>query len=246
VVIPISLQGVPAYDHFPDSNSTGKRRAGAPHETEVAISDPDQVDILLVHFQCHAFLLETIMTAKVPVSSLPAYRTILRAGLVAGSLDIGTQAVLFALRGRSPVYLLQLVAGGLLGQSSFQRGWPAAALGLACHFLIALTAAAVFYVASRRLTFLVRRAVLCGLLYGIAVFAFMRYVVLPLSAFHLPLTLPSLPILIREVAVHMLMVGLPISLIVRRYSPFEKRGAGALPNSRPNSSSDARMQEHGT
>ncbi|MGA7633510.1 MAG: hypothetical protein WCB11_22340, partial [Terriglobales bacterium] len=57
-----------------------------------------------------------------------------------------------------------------------------------------------------------------GLLYGIAVYIFMYYFVLPISAYHTKIALPPMSKLIRDVAIHMFMVGLPISLVVRKYS----------------------------
>jgi asparagine N-glycosylation enzyme membrane subunit Stt3 len=146
------------------------------------------------------------------------YRAIGWAGLLAGSLDITAALVESGLEGKSPVHLFQAIAGGLLGMASFQGGWATAALGAFFHFLIATTAAAVFYLASSRVRFLVEHAVPSGLLYGIVVYVFMYYFVLPLSAYHTEIALPAMPKLIRDVAVHMFMVGLPISLMVRKYS----------------------------
>src|SRR5215472_5047960 len=147
-----------------------------------------------------------------------AYRAVGWAGLLAGSLDITVAFVEAGLEGRSPVSLLQGIAGGLLGLSSFRGGLATAALGAFFHFLIATTAAAVFYLASRKLKFLVKRAIPSGVLYGVAVYAFMRYVVLPLSAYHTKIALPPMSHLIRDIAIHMFLVGLPISLMVRKYS----------------------------
>ena len=161
------------------------------------------------------------MTAS-PPSPLPryfqAYRAIGWAGLLAGTLDITAAFVEAGLEGRTPVRLLQGIAGGLLGMSSFQGGLTTAALGAFFHFLIAITAAAVFYLASRNLKVLVRHAIPSGLLYGVAVYSFMSYVVLPISAYHIKIALPPAAQLIRGVAIHMFMVGLPISLMVRKYS----------------------------
>jgi len=75
-------------------------------------------------------------------------------------------------------------------------------------------AAAVFVLATRRSEILKTHAVLAGLLYGTAVYFFMNYLVLPLSAvaastFHLGLFLNG-------VIGHALFVGLPISLFARR------------------------------
>ena len=78
----------------------------------------------------------------------------------------------------------------------------------------ATTASAAFYLASRKLKFMVQHAIPSGLLYGVAVYIFMNYIVLPLSAYHVKIALPS----VTDVAVLMCMVGLPISLTVRKYS----------------------------
>jgi uncharacterized membrane protein YagU involved in acid resistance len=113
--------------------------------------------------------------------------------------------------------MLQSIASGLLGLDSYNRGLKTAALGVVLHFIIATGAAAVFYAASRKLTFLVRQPIISGLIYGIAVYFFMNLVVLPLSAFPHKVTFP-LSSLIIGLVVHMLCVGLPIALVVRRYS----------------------------
>src|ERR1700728_1547864 len=165
--------------------------------------------------------MEHLMTAA---SSYPALgpvkarRVIGWAGLIAGSVDIIVQAVLFGLKGKSPVYLLQVIAGGLLGMSSFQGGAATAVLGAFFHFLIAFTAAAVFYAASRKLTLLVRQFALAGVLYGDIVYSFMNFVVLPMSAYHVKVAFPSTAVLTKDIALHVLLIGLPISLVVRKYS----------------------------
>jgi len=100
--------------------------------------------------------------------------------------------------------------------SSFQGGLATAALGAFFHFLIATTASAVFFLASRKLRLLVKHAIPSGLLYGVAVYIFMYYIVLPISAYHVPVALPPIKQLMRDVAVHRFMVGLPISLMVRK------------------------------
>ena len=159
-----------------------------------------------------------------------AHRAIGWAGLLAGSLDITAAFVEAGLKGRSPVSVLQGIAGGLLGMTSFRGGLATAALGAVFHFLIATTAAAVFYLASRKLKFLVRQAIPSGLLYGVAVYIFMYYFVLPISAYHTKIALPTRSRLIGDVAIHMFMVGLPISLVVRKWTSqgFSEGRTGAL------------------
>src|SRR5450432_2197772 len=97
---------------------------------------------------------------------LSALHAILIGGAIAGTLDI-TYAIGFsALRGVPPIRILQSVASGLLGAPAFNGGLPTAALGLALHFFIALSAAAIFYLASRKIPALIRHPVIGGLFYG--------------------------------------------------------------------------------
>jgi uncharacterized membrane protein YagU involved in acid resistance len=91
-----------------------------------------------------------------------------------------------------------------------------AALGCALHFLIALVAAAVYVVASRRLPVLIRRPVLSGLLYGVVVYVVMNWVVVPLSAIPRGPFRPGLAATL--VVIHMLFVGLPIALATARFA----------------------------
>ena len=115
-------------------------------------------------------------------------------GLVAGILDAVDGVIAFGTQGLNPIQVLQYIASGALGQSAFQGGLATAALGAAIHFGIAWVAAGVFVLATRRLEILKTHAVPAGLLYGAAVYFFMNYLVLPLSAvaastFHLGLFL---------------------------------------------------------
>src|SRR5512147_2900475 len=83
-------------------------------------------------------------------------------GLMVGVLDLVYAILVYS--PRRPIRVPQAVASGLLGAQSFSGGLRTAALGVMLHFIIALGAAAVFYLASRRLTFLLSRPVLYGLI----------------------------------------------------------------------------------
>lgn len=141
-------------------------------------------------------------------------------GLIGGVLDISDALVFYGMRGVSPERLLQGIARGLPGARAMQGGWAAALLGLGLHFLIAFTAAAVYYAASRKLRMLRQRPIVSGLLYGIAVFLFMNGVVLPLSAIHRsPMAMLAFNIGgANAVLALMLFIGLPIALAVNRYA----------------------------
>jgi hypothetical protein len=142
-------------------------------------------------------------------------RIILLGGLIAGACDLTGAIVVSWLRaGVSPVRVMQSIAAGLLGAASYDGGARTAVLGVALHFMIATIWTAVFYFASRSLRFLIERPVPMGLLYGVVVYLFMNFVVLPLSAFPMrPVTLTGRLI---GMLIIMFCIGLPIALIVRR------------------------------
>ena len=146
-----------------------------------------------------------------------AFLAIFWGGLACGVLDITQAMIAFYFQADvKPIRIWQSVASGLLGADAYKGGLKTAVLGGALHFLIAFTAAAVFYVASRWLPFLTEQAVISGLLYGEAVWLFMHFVVLPLSAAHRsPLNAAAI---ITGPIGHMFLVGLPIALAVRHYS----------------------------
>ncbi|MEP6901187.1 MAG: hypothetical protein ABJA66_05525 [Actinomycetota bacterium] len=144
-------------------------------------------------------------------------RAILLAGLTAGALDITAASVnLWIIAEKSPLWTFQSVAGGLLGsEKTHNGGYGTAALGLAIHFFIALTAAAIYYLASRKLKFMVSQAVLSGMLYGIFVWLFMNLIVLPLTPLKITYAFGSV---VTGLIIHILCIGLPIALIIRRFS----------------------------
>jgi hypothetical protein len=150
-----------------------------------------------------------------------AWQAILTGGLIAGVLDI-TYACIFSYfrRGLRPITVLQSVASGALGREAYNGGFKTAALGLAFHFLIALTIAAVYYFASRVIRPMVTQPVLCGLIYGVCVYLVMYGLVLRFSAIrsaNYPWSYPW-PVLVGNVLIHTLGIGLPIALAVRRFS----------------------------
>jgi hypothetical protein len=146
----------------------------------------------------------------------PAFSAIAWATLVAGVLDISSAFALAYPKGVGPVRVLQGVAAGLIGrESALKGGLMTAGLGWVIHFFIAFAVASVFYIASRKIVLLTRHAVISGLLYGVVVYGVMYWIVMPLAY---PVVHPSLSRDVTAVCVHMILIGLPIALIVRRYS----------------------------
>jgi hypothetical protein len=140
---------------------------------------------------------------------------VLAGGIVAGTLDIVYACVFWALKAGAPATrILQSVAAGLLGQAAFDGGASTAALGLALHYLIALSMSTAYYLASLRWPLLRKRPWLCGAGYGLLLYGIMNYVVVPLSRARAG-SGDALWIAL-SIAVHVLCIGLPIALFARR------------------------------
>jgi hypothetical protein len=157
------------------------------------------------------------MNSASPVSS-SAFLAIFWGGLACGVFDITQACIAYGIQNHlPPMRIFQSVAAGLLGSKSFQGGIPTAVLGLFLHFVIAFSWAAIYYIASRRLTFMIESPVIAGLLYGELVWAVMNCVVLPLSALHHGPRFDKASIITGPIG-HLFLVGLPIALAVKRFS----------------------------
>jgi hypothetical protein len=150
------------------------------------------------------------------VSALAALKVICLAGLACGVLDLLASTTLFALKGIPFVRLLQGIASGALGPSALSGGKKSAVVGLFFHFFIAFSVSAAYFLTSRHVALLLKDAAVSGMLYGAGVHLFMTFVVVPASA--AAKRQFSLRGFLAQLLVHMFLVGLPISLIVLRFS----------------------------
>jgi hypothetical protein len=151
--------------------------------------------------------------ARLPANPQP-FRAIAVGGVIVGVLDLIYAILVYS--PRQPLLIPQTIASGILGMKSFSGGAYTVLLGVVLHFTIAVGAAVVYYLASRKLPFLVEQAVLSGLGFGALVYLFMHLIVLPISAVHHR----HMPLLYKvcEFVEHWFCVGLPIALSVRHYS----------------------------
>ena len=148
-----------------------------------------------------------------------ALRAILTAWLVVGVLDISSAFVIWWQRGVAVERGLQGIAAGLLGAKSYEGGVATASLGLAIHFFVAFVVVSIFYLASRKISFLTKQPLVSGVFYGIGVYIVMYWFVLPtaFSTFRHRLSNELLAL-----AIHISLIGLPTAFIVRRYSQLAK------------------------
>jgi hypothetical protein len=140
---------------------------------------------------------------------------------VAGALDLLNAFIFFGLRsGAQPVGILHGIAAGWLGRTAARAGGMSTALlGFVSHFMVATIFAAAYVWASSHIDVLRKRWIICGLLYGLAAYFVMTWVIVPLSRAgggSLTLALPVTPVLINGLLIHALGVGLPIAYFASR------------------------------
>jgi hypothetical protein len=156
------------------------------------------------------------------VPSRNAVRQWLTAGVTVGALD-GLFAIVlfgFVLAHATPVRIFQGVAFAVLGKAAIQGGVATGALGLAMHFCVALSWAGAYAIVlhqSTRLQQIVatpRGRVIAGVVLGAIVWLAMDLLILPLTL-AVPRPPITSPVFIIELIGHMIIVGPPITLIVR-------------------------------
>ncbi len=137
------------------------------------------------------------------------------ATLVAGVLDIGIAFLFAAINsGGTPARVLTGIATGPFGADVSEAAWAPAA-GLAIHFAIMTCMVAAFAFAASRFPATVLRLgpVITGTLFGLGLYGFMYWIVLPLRwpEVH-PVT--GLAPVARAIFAHVVMVGLPIAFLL--------------------------------
>ena len=126
------------------------------------------------------------------------------------------QWIVITLIQQTPYILVwQYITSGIMGDAAFEGGIATALLGVLIHFFISFVIAGVFILSADRIPLLRRYAIAGALLYGFGAFIVMNLIVLPLSAAP-PLPAPTMPQLIESVIEHILVIGLPLGILVRR------------------------------
>jgi hypothetical protein len=153
------------------------------------------------------------MTASSNYSVTPL-RGVLAGGFLAGLADTIYPTVKAVMAGGEWFGPWKGVASGLLGKAARDGGMEMVALGLALHYFICISAAALLYLLVSRVKIVPRQWIVLGVLYGIAFLLTMNYVILPLSAIGRGIyPLEQLHI---HAFWHIVLVGLPTAFFVTR------------------------------
>src|SRR5262245_45939361 len=123
--------------------------------------------------------------------------------------------VITLIQGTPYMLVWHYIASGVSGDAAFEGGIATALLGLFIHLIISFAIAGVFILGADRIPLLRRYAIAGSLLYGFGVFIVMNMIVIPLSAAP-QLPAPTMPWLIEAIIEHVLAIGLPLGILVRR------------------------------
>lgn len=140
----------------------------------------------------------------------------LKAGLIIGVLDASAASLqAYMMRGATPDKVFIFVASGAFGQDANEGGSIMALIGLAFHFIIAITWTLIFYAAYPKINILQTNKILTGILYGLFIWVMMNFVVIPSSLIGIrPFNLASASI---QIAIHLFMIGLPITYFANKF-----------------------------
>ncbi len=144
-------------------------------------------------------------------------RSIVLGGVIVGIADtiVYHWLVSSVIEGNPLTSVYQYLASGALGMAAFEGGINTVLLGVFFHFFVSFVVAAVFIVSAHRIPLLRRHPIVASLVYGVGVYIVMNMIVLPLSAAP-PLPPPTMPQLIAAILDHILVVGLPLGVLMRR------------------------------
>lgn len=145
-------------------------------------------------------------------------KAIIKAGIIAGLLDITAATSHFLLLGNSdPRVIFLFIASGVFGKEAFEGGWPTVFMGFFFHMCIAMGWTVLYFLSypyikgSMQRWGIIRESVV----YGIFVWFMMSMVVLPLSNVT-PRTMATKSALIGA-GILVICIGFPISYYARRY-----------------------------
>ena len=143
-----------------------------------------------------------------------ARNLVLLAGFTAGLADLLFASITRVMNGGSWMDPWKGVAGCLIGEAAREGGFEIVLLGIALHFFICFSAAAMLYFILKKAPSLPRQWLLVAVVYGIVFMLVMNYVVAPLSrAGRSIYPVETLPI---NALWHIVLVGLTSAWFVTR------------------------------
>ncbi|MDQ6813043.1 MAG: hypothetical protein M3040_04840 [Bacteroidota bacterium] len=142
---------------------------------------------------------------------------IIKAGAVAGTLDIITACTYYCIKtgGSNPLNVLKFVASGVFGKDAIAGGSTMIIAGLALHYFIAFAFTAFFFWLFPKVKVLSTNKIGTGVVYGIFAWMVMNLLIVPLSnvaarPFNLANSVINAVILI-------VCIGIPLSFMANKF-----------------------------
>ena len=145
------------------------------------------------------------------------FRSILRAGLIAGTLDISAAIIQYLIvTGNNPVRILRYIAGAIFPPELVSNNPLMPVVGLLMHYSIAMTYTIFYFMIFPVIRPVAKHWILSGAVYGLMVWVVMNLVMVPMTRighrpFHLVNSLVGAGILV-------VCIGIPIAYYANRHN----------------------------
>ena len=142
--------------------------------------------------------------------------TILWSGLLVGTLDMAAALIHYVIvTNNDPTSVLKYIASSVYGNEAYAGGSRMVVAGLLIHFCIALSFTLMFFMIYPFLKMRIPNPVITGILYGCFIWIVMNLLVLPLTQVNQG-TLQLIPS-VTGILILIVAIGIPLSLVARRY-----------------------------
>jgi hypothetical protein len=143
-------------------------------------------------------------------------KSILKATVVAGTLDILTACTKFSFQtGNDPTGVLKYITSALIGPQAFSGGWEMSLAGLFLHFVVAFLFTCFYFFMYPRMGWMRSNRVVSVILYGVFAASVMKFLVLPLTQLTLkPFDLQGFLV---EALILVLCIALPVDYFARKH-----------------------------
>ena len=168
-------------------------------------------------------MMTTTLSSRSAQQEKNIFNTISWTALLVGTLDIAAAIIKFYIEtGKGPEPIFKFIASGVFGKEAFAGGTLMIVWGAVFHFMIAFVFTLVLFLIYPVIIKWLKNKFLTGIIYGLAIWAIMNRVVLPLSLTPQP---KSFDIAQAGIAALILicMIGIPVALIASHY--YRKKGA---------------------
>lgn len=142
------------------------------------------------------------------------FPTIIKAGLLVGTLDISAAFLQFYLKyDKNPVEnVLPFIASAVFGNEAFNGAGIMKVWGLLFHYGVAFTFTILFFLIYPKIIRIIKNKIILAILYGAFMWATMQYIVLPLTAapalkFTIQSALIAIGILVICIATPLIMIA---------------------------------------